>query len=218
MPATSTIHIGFFAATSTTKVIEVLQGDLLEVEFSDGDTAEIRLLGVQNPDAHESHDASECKDARLRYSKESLEDIVLDKEVRLALDDPDEIALRASNGAGDEESFDEEGNILVYVYQDELFVNEEMIKNGYAYRNASSTHGFSGEFEEIEKEARESLLGLWDKEFCEWSERNFIAMLFSQISSFGGLSRGVKFLFVVIAILGIYILGRLIRRVQSRAE
>lgn len=59
------------------------------------------------------------------------------------------------------------GRLLRYVYVDNKFINEELIKNGYArlmtvYPNVS----FSREFKMAEKNAQKNKIGLWSENNC----------------------------------------------------
>jgi len=82
---------------------------------------------------------------RARYSRkcrEALPNLVFDKEVRVVVKDKD----RYGRTVGD-------------IYVGSTFVNEKMVKDGWAWNYARYSH--SKHYAELEREAREAKRGLW---------------------------------------------------------
>lgn len=118
------------------KVKEVIDGDTLVLT----DNERVRLLGINTPE----HDQYYFEEA-----KEVLKMLVLGKEVKLEKDITDE---------------DIYGRLLRYVFIGNLFVNEEMVKRGFA--NAFTFPPdvkYADKFIEAERVARSRELGLWVK-------------------------------------------------------
>jgi len=129
-------------ATTNAEVIKVIDGDTIE---------KVRLIGIDTPETVDPRKPVEC------FGKESankMKELVENKTVRLE---------RKS-----EDNRDTYDRLLRYVYVDDLFVNAEMIKQGYAY--AYTKYPFDAqlmeEFKQYEKEARKNEVGLWSPEAC----------------------------------------------------
>ena len=60
---------------------------------------------------------------------------------------------------------DKYGRTLVYLYRepDGLFLNEELVKDGYAWVYLRFPFQYSGRFKILEEEARSGRRGLWKK-------------------------------------------------------
>ena len=133
------------------EVIRIVDGDTIEVKLPDGAIEKVRFIGIDTPETVDPRKPVEC------FGKEAsakMEGLVEDKTVRLE---------RKEN-----ENRGNYGRLLRYVYVDNLFVNAEMIKQGYAY--AYIKYPFDSklmeEFTQYEKEAKEKELGLWSPEAC----------------------------------------------------
>lgn len=121
---------GNYIATGE-KVSLVIDGDTIILDS--GKT--VRLIGINAPEKYK-HCYNEAK--------EKLEELVLDKEVRMEKD---------------ESKVDRFGRLLRYVYTDE-FVNLEMVKSGYAYAVQYKPNvKFTKELEDAERYAKENKLG-----------------------------------------------------------
>jgi len=118
----------------TCMVKEVIDGDT--VALSDG--RRVRLIGINTPE-HDMYFFEEAKDA--------LEIMVLDREIMLDKDISE---------------MDKYGRLLRYVYAEELFVNLEMVKRGFAscYTYPPDVK-YSEEFASAERYARENGMGIW---------------------------------------------------------
>jgi micrococcal nuclease len=118
------------------KVKEVIDGDTLELS----DNERVRLLGINTPEHGQYY---------FEEAKEVLKLLVLEKEVKIEKDITDK---------------DIYGRLLRYVFTGNLFVNEEMVKRGFA--NAFTFPPdvkYADKFIEAEREARSGELGLWVK-------------------------------------------------------
>ena len=116
------------------KVTRVIDGDTIELETG----MRVRYLGVDTPE-----DATCFTDQATRKNKELVEG----KTVRLEKDVSDK---------------DVYGRLLRYVYVDNLFINLELVKQGYArIATFSPDVKFASLFLSAEQEARENNLGLW---------------------------------------------------------
>ena len=131
------VQTGVYAGEA--KVVQVIDGGTISVSYGDNivNCAYIGLFAPE-PDNPVSSQA-------LQYSKDLLEG----KTVRLEFD---------------ELKRDGYGSLLAYVYCDQVFVNAELIKRGYASVMIISPNTRHGEdFLKFEREAREAGRGLWAK-------------------------------------------------------
>jgi micrococcal nuclease len=118
------------------KVKKVIDGDTLELS----DNERVRLLGINTPE----HDQYYFEEA-----KEVLKLLVLEKEVRIEKDITDKYIY---------------GRLLRYVFIGNLFVNEEMVKRGFAnVFTFPPDIKYADKFIEAERVARSVELGLWVK-------------------------------------------------------
>lgn len=119
------------------KVIKVIDGDTIVLET--GET--VRYIGIDTPETKGDCFAVE--------STNKNKELVLGKEVKLEKDVSET---------------DRYKRLLRYVYIDDIFVNDYLVREGYA---KVSTYPpdvkYQGQFLESEKYARENGLGLWSK-------------------------------------------------------
>ncbi len=119
------------------QVARVIDGDT--VELSDG--RKVRYIGIDAPE-------STKKTCFGEESTNKNKELVEGKKARLEKDVSDT---------------DRYGRLLRYVYVEDIFVNEYLVREGYA---RSSTYPpdvkFQNQFKEAEKEARENSKGLWN--------------------------------------------------------
>lgn len=148
------------------KVVDVVDGDTLDVERLDGDKAfnidkivRVRLLGINSPETVDPRRPVECFGKEASSYLKSLAD---GKIASLELDD--------SQGL-----LDKYGRVLAYIYIKDsgftgnniLFINEEEIKNGYAYEYTYNTpYRYQEEFKYVESFAKQKYMGLWSPETC----------------------------------------------------
>jgi len=118
-------------------VTRVVDGDTIHVGLSDGDWS-VRLIGINTPETGQYY---------FEEAKDKMEELVGGKAVLLKKDVSET---------------DRYGRLLRYVYLGDLFVNAEMVKEGYAQ---AATYPpdvkYADLFVSLEREARENGLGLW---------------------------------------------------------
>lgn len=125
-------------------VSRVIDGDT--IELSNGE--KIRYIGINTPETKHPTKGVECFGKK---ASEYNKNLVEGKEVLFQKDVSDT---------------DRYGRLLRYVYVDDVFVNYELVKNGYAYASSYPPDvSYQELFLEAEKEARENNRGLWAE--CE---------------------------------------------------
>lgn len=145
--------------TNTATVVDVADGDTLEVRFPNGRTEEIRLLGVDTPEVHTENDPPEFEgvpnnnagynclrkwgEKASRYAKRTLNG-------RVRVETDPQADTRGSYG-----------RLLAYVYKDGMNFNYSLIKKGYA-RVYDSTFSKSRSFYQAENSAQSNTIGLWE--------------------------------------------------------
>lgn len=111
------------------------------------DTGEIvKYIGVEAPDLYQKDEGPEFF---ARQASRYNQKLVFMKKVRLEFD---------------KERKDKNGNTLAYVFVKKTFVNAELIKLGYAKAHiVSPNNKYKTMFLDLEKSARQSVKGLWQK-------------------------------------------------------
>lgn len=122
------------------KVIKVIDGDTVEIEGGE----KIRYIGIDTPETKHPTKGVEC------FGKEAFaknKELVEGKEIRLEKDVSET---------------DRYGRLLRFVYIGDIFVNDYLLRQGYAH---ASTYPpdvkMAEQFRAAEKEARENNRGLW---------------------------------------------------------
>jgi len=125
---------------SSILVKRVVDGDTLLLENGE----RVRLIGVDTPETvHPKKPVQHFGKEASKFTKEMVEG----KRVRLEYD---------------ETSRDKYGRLLVYVFlEDGIFLNAEIIKQGYGFAYTKFPFKYLDEFRQHEREARESKRGLW---------------------------------------------------------
>lgn len=132
-----TSHLG--QAASVTGVID---GDTVTVDIA-GSTESLRLIGINSPENGECY--SEEASAR-------LVELVAGAEVTLV---------------GDRSNRDQYGRLLRYVYLGQLFVNETLVREGYAIaRRYEPDTAMATVLERAQAAAQDAEAGLWAPEAC----------------------------------------------------
>lgn len=121
-------------------VARVIDGDTIELSNDE----RVRLIGIDTP---------ERGDCYYKEAKSRLEQLALGKEVILQKD----ITNR-----------DKYNRLLRYIYLDDIFINDVLVKEGYAkaYYYKPDTKFYKA-FRESEKDAKQNELGLW--KYCRIS-------------------------------------------------
>jgi micrococcal nuclease len=127
-------------------VVRVVDGDTFELENGE----KVRLIGVDTPESVKSGTAIQC------FGKEAasyLTELIGGKAVRLERD----VSER-----------DRYGRLLRYAYLGELFVNDFLVREGYAYAATFPPDVREQErFRDAQNEARAQGRGLWAAETCD---------------------------------------------------
>lgn len=138
-----------FKENTLYRVNRVVDGDTIEVQI-DGEYEIVRLLGVDSPEVNSSYTKEEC------YGPEAsayLKELLKNQSVYLSGD-------KQNNNR------DKYNRLLRYVFmQDGTFVEEALLKNGYAYNYDYFPSRFKEQFNKWEEEAQQRGLGLWRE--CE---------------------------------------------------
>ncbi|EMA48624.1 thermonuclease family protein [Halococcus salifodinae] len=142
-------------------VTRVIDGDTMEVEFADGETDTVRLIGVDTPEttlddisAEEYEgipDTQAARDHLYNWGQQASE---------FATDELDGQQVRiVTDPEGDRRgSF---GRLLAYIYTDDRNFNRQLLEQGYA-RVYDSSFSLRENFDSIESQARSNNVGLWD--------------------------------------------------------
>ncbi|MDP3920421.1 MAG: thermonuclease family protein [Candidatus Omnitrophota bacterium] len=145
LPIYGVLPIFFLLAIPTAqaeKVQYVIDGDTLMLMNNE----KVRLIGIDAPEIENTKYQREGE----YYGEEAkryLSDLVLGKDVRL--DPPGE-------------HYDKYGRRLAYVYLEDLLVNAELIRLGYADVYRKFPFEKNVEFIRLEEEARKRQRGLWN--------------------------------------------------------
>ncbi|MHC4552745.1 MAG: thermonuclease family protein [Planctomycetota bacterium] len=132
----------------TFTVLEVIDGDTIDIDWPDGDfpNTRVRLLGVDTPETKHP------KTGVMHFGPEAsafTEKMTLGKEVTLYLD-----------SVGDHRGY--YGRLLAYVHlPDGTVLNEELIKQGYGYAYLSFQHSQFDPYADYMETAIKEKKGLW---------------------------------------------------------
>lgn len=123
-------------------VVDVVDGDTIEV-LVDGVEEDVRYIGVDTPEVDPSIGV-ECFGSQ---ASEANRRLVAGERVRLVFD---------------AERRDRYGRLLAYVYVGERFINEELVRRGYATTlTIAPNTDFAGRFDRLEQAAGNAGRGLW---------------------------------------------------------
>lgn len=124
------------------RVTYVIDGDTIKVEL-DGEVETVRYIGIDTPEPYREGEP-ECLSNEATSANAEL---VQGKIVRLVKD---------------KENRDRYGRLLRYVYVDDVFVNEILVRDGFAeVMNIKPNTAHSVEFKKLENIARVGELGMW---------------------------------------------------------
>lgn len=126
------------------KVVRVVDGDTIEIEGGQ----KVRYIGIDTPETVDPRRPVAC------FGKEASDEnkkLVEGKQVRLEKDVSET---------------DKYGRLLRYVYVGDIFVNDYLVRHGYAQVSTYPPDvKFTEQFLEAERDARENQRGLWKKCF-----------------------------------------------------
>ncbi len=148
-----------------TYVLGVVDGDTIILEGGE----RVRYIGVDAPETVDPSSPVECFGRQAAYENKSL---VAGKRVRME---------------GDALDKDKNGNLLRYVWVGDTFVNDYMIREGFAHSDSAAGSQYSYQFAEAESEAKKEMKGLWKA--CEISSDDIsldIPITYETISEMGG--------------------------------
>ena len=142
------------------EVVEVVDGDTLKVEYADGETETVRLLGVDTPEVHTDTDPAEwsgipdteagrahLRDWGHKASEYARTELERGEEVRVVVDS--EADRRGSYG-----------RLLAYVYDDGDLFNLALLRQGYA-RMYDTEFAERSRFADAGATARANDVGVW---------------------------------------------------------
>lgn len=137
---------GFANRGSFYQVLRIIDGDTVEIEYG-GDRTSVQLIGVNSPETVHPGKPPE------RFGREATaftQSLLLNKFVYLAFD-------------GDKK--DKYGRLLAYVYRDsdDLFVNLEIIRQGYGQTDARFPFKYMNLFKYHESQARSEKKMMWSR-------------------------------------------------------
>jgi len=146
----------------TFKVINVVDGDTIDVDIPDGqqERTRIRLWGVDTPE-------TKSEEFGVMYfgpeAAKWTETSALGKEVVLYLDEANRTR-------------DKYGRLLAYVQLPEGdFLNEKLLSQGFAYADLRFDHSFYNKYQQLQASARSLKRGLWEKvsreQLPQWLQR-----------------------------------------------
>jgi len=148
-PSVPVIPEKSFARQSPHTVLEVIDGDTVKIDY-DGTATTVRLIGVDAPETVHPEKPVEF------YGKQAsafLKNLLKGESVYV------EVPAAPS----DRDKYD---RLLAYLYRspDGLFVNLEIVRQGYGHAYTEFPFEHLELFRHYEKVARESEKGLWDRE------------------------------------------------------
>ncbi len=131
------------AAPTAPLVTRVIDGDTIEVDIA-GTIYKVRYIGIDTPELDDTR-AEYCALAQeaTRFNRQLVEG----ETVRLEKDVSET---------------DKYGRLLRYVYVDDIFVNAELVRQGFAWAKVYEPDTkYQNTLEEAEAEARQDEIGIW---------------------------------------------------------
>lgn len=126
------------------KVVRVVDGDTVVLEIN-GVEEKVRLIGLNTPETVDPRRPVQCFGKEASSANKKL---VEGKMVRLEKDVSET---------------DKYGRLLRYVYVGDMFVNDYLTRNGFAYASTFPPDvKYAEQFKEAQKEARINKRGLWN--------------------------------------------------------
>ena len=143
------------AENKTYKVVSVVDGDTIKIEYQ-GATESVRLIGIDTPETVHPSEPVGCFG---KEASDKMKELVSGKSVKIMFD----------NSQGVQDKY---GRLLLYIWVGDIFVNETMIEQGYAYEYTYSTpYIYQSEFKAAQESAKSLEKGLWgDVCACEKEE------------------------------------------------
>ena len=137
---------GFANRDDLYQVLRIIDGDTVEIEY-EGDRTSVQLIGVNAPETVHPSKPPE------RFGREAtafIQSLLLNKFVYLEFD------------GGKKDKY---GRLLAYVYRnsDDLFVNVEIIRQGYGQTDARFPFKYMNLFKYYESQARSEKKMMWSR-------------------------------------------------------
>lgn len=130
------------------KILSVTDGDTFRIDY-EGVSTPVRMIGIDTPEVSHPAKSVQC------YGKEASDktkEILIDQEVVLEQDVSET---------------DRYGRILAYVWLDGEFINEKLVREGYAFSSSYPPDvKYQEKLDEAEEYARTNNLGLWSENTC----------------------------------------------------
>lgn len=128
------------------KVSRVVDGDTIQLENGQ----KVRYIGIDTPETVDPRKPVQCFG---REASNKNKELVEGKEVHLVKDVSET---------------DKYGRLLRYVYVGDMFVNDYLVRNGYAHASTFPPDvKYQDQFKQAEQEARENKRGLWADSTCK---------------------------------------------------
>lgn len=131
------------------RVVRVIDGDTIEV-WAGSTQVKVRYIGIDTPETVDPRKPVQCfgKEAAVENKK-----LVEGKEVRMEKDVSET---------------DKYGRLLRYIFVNNIFVNDYLVRNGFAYASSYPPDiKYQEQFLQAEQEARENQRGLWAPRACQ---------------------------------------------------
>lgn len=144
VPVQKTITSAPQVAASDYTVTRTSDGDTIQVKMGDK-TETVRFIGVDTPETHDPRKSVQCYG---QQAAAKTKEWLLGKQVRLETDPNDS-------------DRDKYKRLLRYVYVGDMLVNQELIKEGYAFTYVVFPFTKIDDFRASEAEARAANRGLW---------------------------------------------------------
>lgn len=126
------------------KVTEVVDGDTIKVDLGNGNIKTVRYIGIDTPETVDPRKSVQC------FGKEAS---AKNKEL---------VGGGTVGLEKDVSETDKYGRLLRYVYMGDLFINQELVAQGYAHASAYPPDvKYQDKFTTAEQQARTSNKGLW---------------------------------------------------------
>lgn len=144
----------------TVTVAEIVDGDTARIEYQNGSTETVRLLGVDTPEVHTDNDPAEFENVPNTEAGESCLRDWGHKASEFARSElrGEQVTVTFDRNEGRRGSFD---RLLVYVHHDEELFNYRLVAQGYA-RMYDSDFTERSRFSSAESTAQRESIGLWD--------------------------------------------------------